>query len=526
MKSTHLLNIAPVHKRVGSTKCRQSLIHQSKTFFLYLSALSVVSIAVSARLPAQEVAVIQRTLSGSSPTESVVGPDGALWFTEQSAKIGRFTKAGTLTEYPIPNSNPETQGITNGPDGALWFAESKGNNIGRITTAGVVTEYPLPEPGSGPYDITTGPDGALWFTEHLGNRIGRITTSGAITEYPIILFNEGAGPEGITTGPDGALWFAENQASQIASITTGGMITQYFFQGNTFPYPVGIASGPDGALWFTNSNTGSIGRITTEGTISLYDIPGGGAPGGIVSGPEGDLWFTNQGFTAVNPGYIGRITTSGTITQFPTLGASPTSVASGPGGALWYVSGYPELDAIGQVVFPTSTLTLNPASAKPGDTATLTGSGFGPSEHVKLYSDGTTGLSLVKSVIADATGSFSLTEQIAAVSGGTNETIGTGETSGKFGVAVYNVEPRLTISPNSGPAGTAATVKGYGYPAGTPVFVFVPAESDTPIGTAETDANGSFTVSVTIPQTAPGVDVIYGGYHGDNRAAGVDFTVE
>ncbi len=195
------------------------------------------------------------------------------------------------------------------------------------------------------------------------------------------------------------------------------------------------------------------------------------------------------------------------------MSAYPTSVASGPGGALWYVSGYPGLDAVGQVVFPTSPLALDPVSGKPGDPATLTGSGFGPSERVRIYSDGSLGLNFVKTVIADATGSFSLNEQIAAVSGGTNETIGTGETSGRFGVAVYKVEPRLTINPNSGPAGTTATVQGYGYPAGESVYVISSDEQYIKIGTAETDANGSFTVSVTIPSEIPaGVDVIYGGY--------------
>jgi len=63
-----------------------------------------------------------------------------------------------------------------GPDGALWFAENTANKIGRITTGGVITEFLVPTAASAPFDITSGPDGSLWFTERAGNRIGRITT--------------------------------------------------------------------------------------------------------------------------------------------------------------------------------------------------------------------------------------------------------------------------------------------------------------------------------------------------------------
>jgi streptogramin lyase len=89
-----------------------------------------------------------------------------------------------ISEYPIPTADSGLVYITAGPDGALWFTENSANNIGRITSAGVITEYPLPIAQSAPIGIVAGPDGALWFTELLGNRIGRITTSGFITaEY-------------------------------------------------------------------------------------------------------------------------------------------------------------------------------------------------------------------------------------------------------------------------------------------------------------------------------------------------------
>ena len=77
--------------------------------------------------------------------------------------------AHAVTEFPLPTAVSQPAGITVGPDGALWFTEENGHKIGRITTAGHITEYPIPTVPSAPSEITTGPDGALWFTESAAN---------------------------------------------------------------------------------------------------------------------------------------------------------------------------------------------------------------------------------------------------------------------------------------------------------------------------------------------------------------------
>jgi streptogramin lyase len=84
--------------------------------------------------------------------------------------------AVTITEFRLPTPNCIPRYITAGPDGALWFTENTGK-IGRITTDGAITEFHVPTPNSFLVVITTGPDGALWFTEVLGNKIGRITAT-------------------------------------------------------------------------------------------------------------------------------------------------------------------------------------------------------------------------------------------------------------------------------------------------------------------------------------------------------------
>jgi virginiamycin B lyase len=156
----------------------------------------------------------------SGPHGIVEGPDGNLWFTEQSAsKIGRVTPGGSFMEFPTPTAASSPMGITVGPDGNLWFTEaspSGTNHIGRITTDGFIDEFPIPTPGSQPFAITAGPDGNLWFTDRSNNNIGRITPQGDVMEYPIPTANSGVFD--ITAGPDGHLWFTEFSANKIGRI--------------------------------------------------------------------------------------------------------------------------------------------------------------------------------------------------------------------------------------------------------------------------------------------------------------------
>ena len=91
----------------------------------------------------------------SQPLGITMGPDGALWFTEYAGNnIGRLCPSSMdssgdckgdkaaeraawheITEYAIPTSTSTPTFIAAGPDGALWFSEESSGKIGRITTA-------------------------------------------------------------------------------------------------------------------------------------------------------------------------------------------------------------------------------------------------------------------------------------------------------------------------------------------------------------------------------------------------------
>jgi streptogramin lyase len=307
----------------------------------------------------------------SVPTALLFGPDGNIWFTEQTGnKIGRVTLDGVFTEYTIPTTVPpdpvqnptgssRPTDLAVGPDGALWFGELFGNKIGRITVDGAITEYPLPTPNSQPGGIIAGPDGNLWITENGTNRIGRMTPAGVITEFtisttiPVTADNPSGSslPRFIRNGPDGNLWFTEFGANKVARITPAGVITEYPVPTTVTPSPAiklvgippkptsnvlgssqprGLVTGPDGDLWFGEFAADKIGRLDpTTGTITEFPVPTDNSiPFGITGGPDGNLWFAEN-----NAGKFGVITTNGfVVAEFtvPTPGVGPLDLEPGP----------------------------------------------------------------------------------------------------------------------------------------------------------------------------------------------------
>ena len=331
------------------------------------------------------------TLTANAGVQDIVmGPDGALWFTETNVnKIGRVTTAGVMTEFPLPLPLGGPVNITSGPDGALWFVGSGG--IGKLTTSGATTLFPVQAS-----KITAGPDGALWFsgfsgTLNTGPAIGRITTTGTVTWYGL---PNSSHPVSIVSGPDGALWFVDISGS-IGRITTAGSITQYPVPllDNVGEFGKHLAVGSDGALWFGFGND-LIGRITTGGVLTQYSSGRNNTANQIVSGPDGAMWFVTY-----SSGQIGRITTSGAVSFYdvpPSLYAG-LGLALGPDGALW-VTEFPSIrSGVLRVQVPARTGVFSHIAAGGGwnSTITLVNTSSSPvPTRLAFYADNGTALSL------------------------------------------------------------------------------------------------------------------------------------
>ncbi len=284
-----------------------------------------------------------------TPQGIVLGPDGAMWFTDSdNDAIVRVDAEGSFRLFPVEDSSGGLGPIVTGPDGNLWFIEYFSTSIGRATVGGEVTVFPLPTFQLG--DIASGPDGNVWFTTatarpeiggtqggSLGGALGRITPSGTASIFPIQ-----SQAVYLAEGPDNALWVTSFDS--VGRITTGG-------QGQFFPVETqsgDITAGPDGALWFTSPCLFSvqaqmagiatacrygIGRLTTDGRLTkfLQDEPNADTVS-ITRGPEDNLWFTR------GDGRISRLNLAGRVDDIVFLSDGVAAdITIGPDGALWYI---------------------------------------------------------------------------------------------------------------------------------------------------------------------------------------------
>jgi virginiamycin B lyase len=241
------------------------------------------------------------------PLEIVEGPDANAWFTYyitnnsgsplNRAGVAKVTQSGQVTMFPIASGNACRQrdnraadcGIIVGPDGALWFTQSLARKVGRITTAGQITEFAVNSGLLGLDTIATGSDGNLWVTDFFRDRVFKVTPSGGVT--PIASCRA---PDRITSGPDGNLWMVCFQS--VAKMTTTGILTAPAGTGVSATYPVpspvpgfqsgavDIASAHDGNLYFALSTFS-----TTDGTpgpIAIGRINPQTGPNGYATAPQ------------------------------------------------------------------------------------------------------------------------------------------------------------------------------------------------------------------------------------------------
>jgi virginiamycin B lyase len=267
--------------------------------------------------------------AGAQPRGITKGPDGTMWFVEDSGgAIGNLTTGGTYQRFP---SGLLTNDLVVGPDGFLWIAQLFGAlEILRFNTSGTTFISPY-STGSQPQatHLATGSDNNVYYTPFpSSNALYRMTSSGS----PGGAFPTFGAPVALTLGPDGAIWFTESNGTNawIGRLTTAGSLNQ-------FPLPVTapqyITAGSDGALWFTESSTNKVYRMTTSGAVTASFAITSGGSAAIVNGPDGALWFTE-----FNANLIGRLTTAGALTEFsvPTASSGPTNLAFSADGTLYF----------------------------------------------------------------------------------------------------------------------------------------------------------------------------------------------
>ena len=134
----------------------------------------------SERLRAERTGRTATDRAGARPDRSRRAEVEAL-----DAAAASWREQSSSFRFPLRTAAPTW--ITTGPDGNLWFTENSANRLVQfnLTTHGF-TQFPIPVANSGPTSITTGPDGNLWFIESATNGIGSFNpTTHVFTNFPI-----------------------------------------------------------------------------------------------------------------------------------------------------------------------------------------------------------------------------------------------------------------------------------------------------------------------------------------------------
>jgi virginiamycin B lyase len=240
---------------------------------------------------------------GAHPHDPAVGPDGALWFTEQMAnKIGRLDPTtGRFKEFSLgKKKNPGPHGIVADDQGNIWFTANFGGYIGKLNpSTGEVTEYKMPnQKAADPHTAAFDAFGTLWFTVQGGNMIGRLnpqTGQIILKEVP----TEDALPYGIQINSKNIPVFCELGTNKIGSIRPENLdITEYPLPETARPRRLAIAA--NDSVYFTDFKGGNLGLLNMiTGGVTMYPSPGGpdSNPYGIAITPDGMVWYSESGVT-------------------------------------------------------------------------------------------------------------------------------------------------------------------------------------------------------------------------------------
>ena len=321
-----------------------------------------VSAGAASAAPAGAFTTFDLGPAGFGGSVIVAGPDGNMWFTNNSTNaIGLITPKGSVRYFPVPKVASETMGsglfsLAAGPDGNMWFTGFYANFVGKVTPAGTMTLYPVPLRDSHPLSIAAGSDGNLWFTMDFANGIGRITPDGIFTLFPIpspgvtgiaVTSECPMCPYQITAGPLDSMWFTLPSVNLVGRITMDGTVTTFPIStttapqlNTTVPTISNLTTGADGNLYVTQSADSQISQLTVNGAVTNLPLATGTEPFVITPGPSDTLWFNEYTGNALGRLVVPGAKTSATITAFtlPTPATQPTGVATGPDGRVWYIA--------------------------------------------------------------------------------------------------------------------------------------------------------------------------------------------
>ena len=232
--------------------------------------------------------------------DSSLGPDGRLWYTDESAQLlASFdTKTKTFKEYqmpPVPKGTiPGTRDVIADKEGDVWLPMRNEKGVSILNKFDPKTEKVTPVEGVGSQFISEGPDGKIWAG---WRRVDVKTMMADGTFSPQASSAGGVVPKGSVAYAGNTEVDSKGNPWQMTQAGPGGVMGFDVKANKAIWYPVDGLAGRRGAidpqdrLWYGEYRTDKIAMVDTHtGKAQQWDLP-------AYSGP----------YTASKPDSKGRV---------------------------------------------------------------------------------------------------------------------------------------------------------------------------------------------------------------------------
>lgn len=226
--------------------------------------------------------------------EGPVWSEGKLYFVEIGAgRLARYEPGGAVTRFAQPGGGPN--GATLGPDGALYVTQNGGMRREGRTTAGILRVSLSGEVSlltseiagltlEGPNDLAFGPDGRLYFTDPRGasdpaknDKPGRLFVWDLKNARGELIRELGpVFPNGIGFDAQGTLLWSESFSRRVMTLRDGR--AEQVIQLPERHFPDGFCVGADGRLYVASTYAHCVSVVEGSQIVDRYECGEGSMP--------------------------------------------------------------------------------------------------------------------------------------------------------------------------------------------------------------------------------------------------------
>lgn len=279
--------------------------------------------------------------------QPAVDAQSNVWVGEMYAnRLARLnSQTGVVTAWKVPHGQDGVMETTIGPDGGVWFVEQSANYIGRFDpTTHTFRLFPLGDVHGrpfGPQDLQFDRQGNLWFTGPISGSIGRLQLHTGKIQFwlaPAPRAGMAATPFGLTVTPAGQVWFGYLTGGAIGHFDPATNRITLVHLPNQNAQLFSLDADARGQIWFSEMNPGVLGMLDpTSGKVTELPVPNRAGQVAalyeLVAAPTGEIWCANSG-TNTLVRYAPQKRRYTLFTLSPSTGAA-YGLARGAAGQLW-----------------------------------------------------------------------------------------------------------------------------------------------------------------------------------------------